>query len=129
MNEHASLSPAEWRVMEKLWDGAPQTITQLTAGLEEETGWSKHTVISFLNRMEKKGAVTYRENGRAKEYFPAYVREEATVEEAERFLDRVFSGSLGLMVSSLVEGKHLKEEELRELRDILDRAEGGGGDA
>ena len=129
MERHVSLSPSEWRVMEALWDRAPQTITQLTAGLEEETGWGKHTVISFLNRMEKKGAVTYRENGRAKEYSPAYVREEAGLEEAERFLDRVFSGSLGLMVSSLVEGKQVKEEELKQLRDILDRAEGGGRDA
>lgn len=129
MNGHISLSPSEWRVMEQLWDSAPQTITQLTQALEAETGWSKHTVISFLNRMEKKGAVTYQEIGRAKAYFPAYDRQDVSREEAERFLERVFSGSLGLMVSSLVEGKNLSEEELEQLRSLLDRAEGGGGDA
>lgn len=128
MKEKVSLSPSEWRVMEKLWEEAPKTTMELAAALEGETGWSKHTVISFLNRMEKKGAVTYRENGRAKAYCPAYAREEATLEEAERFLDRVFSGSLGLMVSTLVEGKELSQEELSQLREILERAEGGGED-
>ena len=32
--------------MNHLWDKAPQTIMELTAGLQEETGWDKHTVIT-----------------------------------------------------------------------------------
>lgn len=128
MTERISLSPSEWRVMEKLWEGGPLTIMQLTADLDEETGWSKHTVISFLNRMEKKGAVTHREVGRAKVYSPVCAREAVSREEAERFLDRVFGGSLSWMVSSLVADKNLSEEELQQLRAILDRAEGGGED-
>lgn len=126
MEQHVSLSPSEWRVMEALWTGGTRTITQLTAELSEGTGWSKHTVISFLNRMEKKGAVTYVETGRAKAYTPAYPKEEATVEETERFLDRVFGGSLGLMVNSLVEGKALSGEDIDELMEILEKAKGGG---
>ena len=121
---HISLTASEWKLMEKLWDKAPQTIAQLTGALEEETGWGKHTVISFLNRMEKKGAVKYEEVGRAKAYSPAYPREEAGREEAERFLDRVFGGSLGLMVSSLAQGEGISDEDLRQLEDILRRAKG-----
>ena len=124
MEGHTSLSASEWKVMEKLWDRSPQTIAQLTAALEAETGWGKHTVISFLNRMEKKQAVTYEEVGRAKAYAPAYPREEAGREEAERFLDRVFGGSLGLMVSSLVGGENLTDADLEQLEDILRRARG-----
>lgn len=117
-----SLSPAEWRVMEALWDEAPKTIKQLTDTLSTETGWDKHTVISFLNRMTGKGAVCYETQGRAKAYRPAYPREEATLEESERFLDRVFQGRLGLMVSSMVEGSALSEGEIDELLEILRRA-------
>lgn len=127
MSGHISLSPSEWRVMEALWEDSPRTIAQLTAALEPDTGWSKHTVISFLGRMEKKGAVTYREAGRAKAYSPAYPRGEGTREEAERFLDRVFGGSLGLMVNALVQDRGLSESEVKELMDILDRAKGEGG--
>ena len=125
---HISLTASEWKLMEKLWDKAPQTIAQLTGALEEETGWGKHTVISFLNRMEKKGAVAWKEEGRAKAYYPAYPKEEATLEETERFLGRVFGGRLGLMVSSMVEGRALSDGEIDELLDILRRAKGEGSD-
>lgn len=128
MDSHIGLSHAEWRVMEALWERAPRTITQLTAALEEETGWSKHTIISFLNRMEKKGAVTYREEGRARAYSPAYPREEATLEEAERFLGRVFGGRVGLLVSSMVDHRALSDAEIDELLEILRRAKEGGHD-
>ena len=129
MSEHVSLSASEWKVMEALWEQAPRTIMELTAVLEPSTGWSKHTVISFLNRMEKKGAVAYTEMGRAKAYAPAYPKEEATAEETERFLDRVFGGSLGLMVNTLVAGRTLSDDDIAQLMDILEKAKGGEGSA
>ena len=58
------LSDGEWKIMNLLWQQAPRTITQLTAALEQETDWSKHTVITMLNRMEKKGAVCHEEGER-----------------------------------------------------------------
>ena len=64
------LSDAEWKIMIRLWESSPKTITELTAELKEETGWSKHTVISLLNRMEDKQAVSYQEGKRAKLYYP-----------------------------------------------------------
>ena len=51
-----NLTDAEWKLMHRLWETAPQTITQLTAALREETGWEKHTVITMLSRLEAKGA-------------------------------------------------------------------------
>ena len=127
MAEHVSLSPSEWKVMEALWEASPRTIKALTDALAASTGWGKHTIISFLNRMEKKGAVTYDETGRARGYRPAYPKEEATMEETERFLDRVFGGSLGLMVNALVENQSLSDRDIQELMDILEKAQGGGG--
>ena len=46
-----NLTDAEWKLMHRLWETAPQTITQLTAALREETGWEKHTVITMLSRL------------------------------------------------------------------------------
>ena len=45
------LSDGEWKLMNKLWDASPCTITELTAALREETGWSK---ISPLDCRRKK---------------------------------------------------------------------------
>ena len=119
-----NLSDSEWKLMNRLWSDAPMTITELTAAMRDETGWSKNTVITMLSRLETKGAVRYEEGGRAKRYFPAVAREDAALAETESFLSKVYGGSLGLMVSSLVDSRSLTEADIAELTAILERAGG-----
>ncbi|MFA5528886.1 MAG: BlaI/MecI/CopY family transcriptional regulator [Peptostreptococcales bacterium] len=123
-----NLSDGEWNIMNVLWETAPQTITQLTTALKKSTGWSKHTIITMLGRMESKGAVRYEQGIRAKQYYPAVEQIETAIEETENFLDKVYSGSLGLMVNTMVEKNSLSKEEIDELYAILKRAEEGEND-
>ena len=117
-----SLSNMEWKLMNQLWSEAPMTLMQLTRALEADTGWTKHTVITMLTRLESKGAVRWEQAGRAREYFPVVSREEARREETAGFLDRVYGGRLGLMMSALVEDHALTREDIAELSDILRKA-------
>ena len=110
-----NLSDSEWKLMNRLWEQSPRTIMELTASLKEDTGWSKNTVITMLARLEAKGAVRHEEGGRAKRYFPAVT---------ESFLSRVYGGSLGLMMSAMVESRQLTEADIAELSAILERAGG-----
>ena len=71
------LSNSEWKLMNRLWQTSPMTITELTASLREDTGWSKNTVITMLSRLEGKEAIRHEEGRRAKLYFPAVDREDA----------------------------------------------------
>ena len=121
---HVNLSDSEWKLMNHLWARSPQTITELTAVLRAETGWSKNTVITMLSRLETKGAVRYEPGGRARRYFPSVQREDAALAETESFLTKVYGGSLGLMVSSLVDSRSLTEADIAELTAILERAGG-----
>lgn len=116
------LSDGEWKLMNKLWDASPRTITELTA-LREETGWSKNTVITMLSRLDAKQAVYYEEGLRAKQYYSAVTREEAIREESESVLEKV--GSVGLLMSAMVESRKLTESDLAELSAILERAKEG----
>lgn len=120
------LSAGEWKLMNRLWQQSPQTITQLVAGLKEQTGWTKHTVITMLHRLEAKGAVRYRAGGRAKLYEPAVERRQIALQETETFLQKVYSGSLGMLVNACVQGKGITEEERRQLYEILKATEEGG---
>ena len=117
------LSDGEWKLMNKLWDASPRTITELTAALRGDTGWSKNTVITMLSRLEGKGAVYYEEGVRAKQYHPAVTRREAIREESESVLEKV--GSVGLLMSAMVESQRLTESDLAELSAILERAKEG----
>ncbi len=121
------LSPGEWKLMERLWAESPQTITRLTAALQPATGWSKHTVITMLNRLEAKGAVAHAEGGPAKQFFPRVLRADAALQETETLLQRVYGGSLGLLVNAFVEQKGITEAERAELLRILEKAGGSAG--
>ena len=117
------LSEAEWKVMNLLWEEAPLTMMQITNKLKDVTGWTKHTVMTFLRRMEEKGAIHYEEGERAKQYYPDVEKEEAVLQETEEFLDKVFGGRMGLMLNTMVEKKALSKEEISELYEILRKAE------
>lgn len=121
------LSEAEWKVMNLLWEEAPQTIMQMTHRFQETTGWTKHTIMTFLKRMEDKGAVYYKAGERAKLYYPKIERQEAALQETEEFLERVFDGRMGLMLNTMVEQKALSGSEIAELYEILRKAEAQSG--
>ena len=119
-----NLSESEWKIMTKLWECGRMTIMQLTAELKADTGWTKNTVITMLSRLEAKGAVRHEDGVRAKQYFPVLDRENAARAETESFLDKVYGGSLGLMMSAMVEGRALTQEDIDELTAILEQAGG-----
>ena len=123
MEQAIHLSDGEWKLMNLLWDRSPRTVTELVRAVREDTGWTKHTVIKMLSRMEEKGAVRHEEGARAKQYYPTADRRAAVLEETEGFLNKVYGGSLGLMMSALVEEKAVSRRELEELYAILRSAE------
>ena len=121
------LSDGEWKLMKALWEDAPMTITQLTAAMKDSTGWSKHTIISMLSRMEAKGAVRYQSNGRAKLYSPILEQGDAVRRETSHFLDKVFDGQLGVMLNAMMDSRPLTQADLDELSAILEKAKGESG--
>ena len=117
------LSDGEWRIMNLLWADAPRRVPELTEALAKDTGWSRATVNMMLQRLEDKGAVRMELQGRNKLYSPLLSQADARQKETKRFLDRLYGGSLGMMVSSLAGQQALSEEDIRALRAILDEAE------
>ncbi len=117
------LSEAEWKVMSLLWQEAPRTMMQITNHFKETTGWTKHTVMTFLRRMEEKKAIHHEEGEKAKLYYPDIRKDEAVLQETEDFLVKVFDGRMGLMLNTMVEKNALSRDEIAEMYEILRRAE------
>lgn len=116
------LSNSEWYIMENLWESSPKTATQLIKAMEEETGWAKSTTKTVLKRMEQKGCIAYREGAKAREYYPLLQREEVVESETSNFLNRIYNGSLGLLVNTLVKKQDIPDEEMEELYNIIREA-------
>ena len=117
------LTGSEWNVLDSLWRESPQTVMQLVANLGKTVGWAKSTTITTLRRMEEKGLVHCEIAGKGRSYRPAVEQAEAEVSETRSFLDRVYRGSVGLMMSAMAQRQELSREEIAELREILAKAE------
>lgn len=120
--KRGSLSPSEWRVMECLWTG-PKTLMELVRALKDSVGWAKSTVTTMVRRMEEKGLIDYETSDRAKVFRAVLAREDAAAAETDSLLERAFHGSVGLLVSSLVDRSSLTRADIDELYAILDKAE------
>ena len=123
--ENIKLTGSEWSVLDCLWEKSPQTVMQLVAQLGEKVGWAKSTTITTLRRMEEKGLVRCEIIGKGKSYTPAVEREQAVIFETRSFLERVYRGSVGLMMSAMARRQELSPEEIAQLREILEKAEEG----
>ena len=123
------VTDSEWYVLDCLWQQSPQTAMELVEALSRRVGWAKSTTLTTLRRMEVKGLLSGETVGRSRRYTPLVDRETATVRETSGFLDRVYRGSVGQMVSTMARRQGLTEEDLAQLRAILAQAEGGGEDA
>src|SRR5687768_7058737 len=109
----------ELDIMTVLWDRGPSTVAEVQKALADPLAYT--TVLTLLRVLEEKGRVAHTEEGKAHRFRPLVAREDASTSAIERVRDRLFSGSVEMLLTHLVEGDQLSVEELGRLRDLLDR--------
>jgi len=117
------ISDAEWEVMNVLWDRSPLSGSEVADEICGRMKWQPKTVKTLLGRLVKKGALRYREEGNRYFYTPAFPRERYVAAESRSFIDRVFGGKTTPALVHMVETMDLSEDDLRELRSIIQRKE------
>lgn len=121
MSNIPAISEAEYQVMKVVWAGAPISTNQVVEKLEKSTAWKPKTIQTLLSRLVKKGALNYEKEGRVFVYTPVIREEEILEKESETFLDRFYDGTLKSMVVNYLEHDKLSEEDLAQLKQILDQ--------
>ncbi len=114
-----SLTDAEWEIMECLWDEAPQTGREIAESMKKKMGWARTTTLTVLGRLEGKEAIAAESSGGMKVYSPFISRDAVAIQETESLLNRVYQGSLSMLVSSLTKNQKLTKQDVEELYDIL----------
>lgn len=126
MEERKTVTDSEWKIMELLWQGELGPCRRSRA-LAEETGWSKHTVISLLKRMCRKGSAEVVAGTSPMQYRARLPRGEAVRQETQSVLRKVFGGRSALLIHSLVEQETLTPEEIDDLvRELENHRKRGG---
>lgn len=115
----AKISPAEWEVLNVVWDRAPISAPEVAAALADETQWHAKTVLTFLTRLVEKGILKVRRDGKLNLYTPRLTREQCVREESDTFLQRVFRGATAPLLAHFVEHAELTDAEIAELQRLL----------
>lgn len=118
------ISQAEYEVMKILWrtDG-PVSTNDIYKELSEQMGWDRSTVRTLLKRLTEKGAVTI-EKLSVISYLPVVSEKDYREAQTKSFVERLYGGSAGRLVSSLVENYNLTPSDIEELKNLLNL---GGG--
>ena len=116
-----NISNSEWYVMECLWEASPKTLMQIVEECGKKAGWAKSTCTTMVKRMDAKGLIRHEEGGRAKLFYPVVRREDVVVRQTKDFLHRIYQGSVGLLMNTLVEQDGLTDEDIDELEQILEQ--------
>lgn len=121
-HERKTLTAAEWNLMECLWQHASCTGREAIDYLAQSAGWSRSTTLTMLRRMTEKGLISCREQNGVNTYSPLIQRDAAVSHATDSFLDRVYHGSVSMMLSAFTQKHALSPEEIAELYAILEEA-------
>jgi BlaI family penicillinase repressor len=106
--------------MNVLWEKAPQTANEVILALQERTDWKPKTIRTLLDRLVQKKVVGVDQSQRVYTFFPLYSRDDCRRAEAQSFLQRIYGGALKTMLVQFIQEQSLTEEDVKELRSILD---------
>jgi BlaI family transcriptional regulator, penicillinase repressor len=119
-NRSATLTEAELRIMNVLWQKGSATVHEVLESLPPKPTLAYNSVLTIVRILEKKGYVKHVKDRRAHVYTPEIAREDATRSEVRRLVSRFFGDSHELLVLNILEDKSIDAEELDRLRHLLE---------
>ena len=119
-NTSATLTEAELRLMNVLWEKGSATVHQVLEALPEKPALAYNSVLTTIRILEKKGYVKHAKDGRAHVYEPCVGQQDATRFEIRHLVNRFFKNSHELLVLNILQDDSIGAEDLKRLRELLD---------
>jgi BlaI family transcriptional regulator, penicillinase repressor len=118
-----TLTEAELRVMNVLWQKGQATVQQVLDSMPEKLKLAYNSVLTTIRVLENKGYLGHKKDGRAHIYEPLIARAEASRSEVRHLVSRFFANSHESLLLNLLEGRNIDADELKRLRRILQASE------
>jgi predicted transcriptional regulator len=113
------LYDSEWKLMEVVWANEPVSAKQLSMLASQQIGWNKNTTYTVIKKLIEKDVIERSE--------PNFVctsllkKEDAVKAETSSLIDRAFAGSRKAFFSAFLEGEELSDEEIAELKAMIEK--------
>lgn len=109
-------------IMRVLWSTQESTVAEVHRALEPSHGLAPTTIATMLKKMEAKGVVTHRTEGRRFVYRPTLTENEVTHSMVDDLTSRLFGGSAAALVSHLLEAHPVDDDELADMLAQIEQA-------
>jgi BlaI family transcriptional regulator, penicillinase repressor len=120
-----TLTEAELRIMQVLWQRESGTVQQILDGLPPHPALAYNTVLTTIRILERKGYVGHDKDGRAHIFRPTVQRDEASRSEIRHLVNRFFRDSHEDLVLNILEDRGIDPAEIERLRLMLESVESG----
>jgi len=117
------LTEAQRQIMEIVWLQGEVTVADVWNELSQQRDVARNTVQTMIVRLEEKGWLKHREDGRTFVYSAARAKGVSLGARVCQMVDRLFAGSAEEMVTALIEYRGLSRDEAERIRDMIDSAE------
>jgi BlaI family transcriptional regulator, penicillinase repressor len=126
--EMPELTPAQGEIMEIIWELGEVSATGVKRVLAQTRPVARNTVRTLLERMEEKGWITHREDGRTFLYRAARPRHASIGQKVREVIETVCGGSPEALVTALLDYRGLSRGELERIRQMLAKARATKGE-
>ncbi len=123
MNKKYRLAELQLAIMQVLWEQQEASVGNVRDALESLRSLAYTTVGTMLAKMEAKGLVDHRSDGRVNVYRPVVKREQVRQSMMSDLTERLFQGNVSQMMCHLLDGESVTQEDLAELKRLIRRKE------
>lgn len=118
-----TLGKLQHAIMRVLWSRGECTVADVHRALEPTHGLAPTTVATMLRKMETKGVVAHRTEGRRFVYRPTVSEDTVRRSMVAELTERFFGGNPAALASHLIEAHEVDDDELAELRQHIERTQ------
>ena len=115
------LGRLELQIMHVVWDKQKATVHDVKDAISRSRKPAYTTILTMMRKLEAKGYLKHEVDDRTYVYQATVSRRAVRQSVLGDLLDRLFEGSPSLLLSSLVEQDRISEEELREIRKLIQK--------
>ena len=119
------LGDLQLKIMKVLWERGEASVAEIHRAVGKPRDLAYTTIATMLRKMEVRGLVAHRTEGRIFVYRAVVDAASVTQNMSAHLLDRLFAGSLADMVCHLLSTREISREELAKIEKLIaDRKKG-----
>lgn len=123
MPPRPALSKSELQIAKAIWQLRQATVGQVFEQVSQEEDIDYSTVQTYIRRLEQKGYIRAKREGRTKIYSPKVRPGQVIKETVDDLMNRLFDGEMIPMMRHLIQDRDIQPEQIQELRKMLREVE------